>query len=118
MNNTFKMNELMDFYDALLSERQRRVLTLYHLEDLSLMEIAELMEISKQAVSQHLKKGEEKLMEFEERLGLRDKFFQQTEKQQKILSSLTAFASGLKGEDGKALMDLLEEWKQEGYFDF
>ena len=54
-----------DAYGALLTETQREICELYFLCDLSLSEIAEQKEISKQAVSDALKKSRE-LMDFYE----------------------------------------------------
>ena len=50
---------LMDFYGALLSERQQQIVTLYHEENCSLQEISE--ELEKMAQQYGMEK--EKLME-------------------------------------------------------
>ncbi len=60
-----KYLQLWDAYGALLTETQREICELYFLCDLSLSEIAEQKEISKQAVSDALKKSRE-LMDFYE----------------------------------------------------
>ena len=65
---------LYDFYGALLTERQRGVLELYHEENLSLAEIAAEMGISRQGVHDALKKAERALKEYEAKLGLVEKF--------------------------------------------
>lgn len=70
MKKTFRINNLLDFYETLLSERQRIVMEMYYREDYSLNEIAENLDISKQAVSDNLKRGVKKLEEFEENLSL------------------------------------------------
>lgn len=61
---------LYDFYGQLLSKRQQEVMALYHEENLSLSEIAEEFGISRQAVHDTLKKAEQALGEYEEKLGL------------------------------------------------
>lgn len=61
---------LYDFYGQLLSKRQREVMALYHEENLSLSEIAEEFEISRQAVHDTLKKAEQALGDYESKLGL------------------------------------------------
>lgn len=61
---------LLDFYGEVLSQRTRDLLAAYYGDDLSLAEIAEGAEISRQGVRHVLKKGEEELFFLEERLGL------------------------------------------------
>ncbi|MBR4172857.1 MAG: DNA-binding protein [Clostridia bacterium] len=65
---------LLDFYGELLTEKQQKALELYYNEDLSLAEIAEEMQVSRQGVRAFIKNGEEHLYEFEEKLGLKKRF--------------------------------------------
>ena len=64
---------LLDFYGEVLSERQQSVLSLYYHEDLSLAEIATEIGISRQGVRDIIKKTEEELFFYEEKLGLAKK---------------------------------------------
>jgi len=61
---------LLDWYGALLSERQRTLLDLYYNQDLSLSEIAAEVGISRQGVRDGIKKAEEELFFFERQLHL------------------------------------------------
>ncbi|MNW00617.1 putative DNA-binding protein [compost metagenome] len=61
---------LVDFYEPLLTEKQRTFLKLYVHDDFSLGEIAENFEISRQAVYEHIKRAEQSLVEYEDKLGL------------------------------------------------
>lgn len=65
---------LLDFYGELLTGKQKRALELYYNEDLSLAEIAEEMQVSRQGVRAFIKQGEAHLAEFEEKLGLSERF--------------------------------------------
>ncbi len=65
---------LLDFYGEVLSERRRDALDFYYNDDMSLSEIAEEMGISRQGVRDLIKKAEEELAFFEEKLGLARKF--------------------------------------------
>ena len=65
---------LLDFYGEILSERKRSVLEFYYNDDLSLSEIADEIGISRQGVRDCIKKGEEELLFFEEKLGLARRF--------------------------------------------
>ena len=64
---------LFDYYGALLSDKQRDCYDLYYNEDLSLSEIAELKEISRQGVWDAIRHAEAKLLEFENKTGLVEK---------------------------------------------
>ncbi len=61
---------LYDFYGALLPEKQREFLHLYHEENYSLAEIAELYGLSRQAVYDAVRKAQNKLGVYEDKLGL------------------------------------------------
>lgn len=68
--DSFEISVLYDFYGPLLSDKQRRFTELYHNENCSLTEIAESEGVSKQAVSEGLKRAEKALVNYEEKLGL------------------------------------------------
>lgn len=68
--NLDKMSLLYDYYGGLLNERQSEVYKLYHEDNYSLTEIAGEYGISKQAVSNILKKSRALLLGYEKNLGL------------------------------------------------
>lgn len=61
---------LLDLYGSLLTDRTREVLDLYLAEDLSLTEIAENLQISRQGVHDTITRGLAALHDFESRLEL------------------------------------------------
>ena len=65
---------LLDFYGDVLSERKRTVLDYYYNDDLSLAEVAQEIGISRQGVRELIKKAEEELRFYEEKLGLAARF--------------------------------------------
>ena len=65
--------ELFDEYQLLLTEKQQRVFTLHFHEDFSFSEIAADFNITKQAVSDALKKSCEQLEQLEQKLHLVEK---------------------------------------------
>ncbi|MGD8190170.1 putative DNA-binding protein [Brevibacillus ginsengisoli] len=79
LEKTNQVNLLFDFYAMLLKGKQREYLELYYLDDLSLGEIAEMHEVSRQAVYDHVKRAEKQLYEYEEKLGLARKHEQRQE---------------------------------------
>jgi len=74
LEKTTRINYLFDFYQALLTPKQRSYMSLYYLDDLSLGEIADEYEVSRQAVYDNIKRTEAMLEEYEEKLQLFQKF--------------------------------------------
>ena len=74
MSKNLNLSVLIDFYGDILTEKQKNVMELYYNEDLSLAEIAELEKISRQGVRDSIKRGEETILELEEKLGMVQKF--------------------------------------------
>jgi len=64
------VNLLFDFYGRLLTDRQRSFVELYYCQNLSLGEIAEEYSVTRQAVHDTLKRAEQQLFSYEEKLGL------------------------------------------------
>lgn len=80
MDKIIMMTLLYDFYGPLLTERQQRFIELYYGNDYSLGEIAENHGVSRQAVHDTLKRAENILANYENKLGLMDKFLAQRNK--------------------------------------
>ncbi|MFD0049278.1 putative DNA-binding protein [Actinomycetes bacterium NPDC127524] len=74
LEKTTRVNYLFDFYQSLLTEKQKSYMSLYYLDDYSLGEIAEEYEISRQAVYDNIKRTEAMLEEYEAKLLLFQKF--------------------------------------------
>jgi hypothetical protein len=71
---TERMNMLLDFYENLLTEKQRDIMKLYYREDLSLQEIAEFNSTSRSAVHDLLKRCEKILEDYDDKLQLVKKY--------------------------------------------
>ncbi|ANB56872.1 sigma-70, region 4 family protein [Anoxybacillus sp. B7M1] len=84
LEKTTRMNYLYDFYQSLLTPKQRSYMSLYYLDDYSLGEIAEEYEVSRQAVYDNIKRTEAMLEEYEEKLLL----FQKFQDRQKLIKQL------------------------------
>ena len=65
---------LLDFYGDMLTDTQREVVDAYYNEDLSLAEIAQDRDITRQGVRDAIKRAEQQLLEMEDRLGLARRF--------------------------------------------
>ena len=88
MDKNVKVSMLLDIYGKLLTEKQYFLLDDYYNQDLSLSEIAENEGITRQAVRDNLKKGENKLFEYEEKLGFMKKTLMQEDTIGAILSEI------------------------------
>lgn len=84
ISDVFEINMLMDFYKNLLSVKQKKVLSMYYEYDYSLTEIADDLNISKQAVSNNIKRAELRLRFFEKNLKLVEKFMEKKENDKKL----------------------------------
>lgn len=73
---------LFDFYQDLLTDKQRDLLKEYYLENFSLGELSEQYQISRQSVFDTIKKAEQKLIDYENKLHL---FAKHQEEQQVLL---------------------------------
>ena len=73
MQDIVRTGLLFDFYEKLLTDKQRTVLSFYLNDDFSLAEISEKISISRQAVHDIIKRTTHKLEDFEKKLGLYDK---------------------------------------------
>jgi len=89
MDKKVEVSMLCDLYGKLLTEKQFEFINDYYNNDLSLSEIAENNNITRQAVRDIIKKGERKLFEYEEKLLFMKKTITQEQKIQAILSELT-----------------------------
>lgn len=78
------LSMLYDFYGALLKENNRRIFEAYIQEDYSISEIAEEMEISRQAVHDAVKRITKQLKGYEEKLGLLERFEQQRDEMKRL----------------------------------
>lgn len=84
VEDNVKLGKLLDLYGKLLSKGQQEILSYYLNDDLTLSEIGENLNISRQAVKDSLTKGEEKLLAMEEELG----FLKRVENYEKQLAFL------------------------------
>ena len=80
----YKISILLDFYGNILTDKQRDAIDLYYNEDLSLSEIADHVGITRQGVRDAIKRGEEILLEMEEKLGFAEKSEQHRKAFEKI----------------------------------
>lgn len=90
VENSIKISILLEIYGKLLTEKQYDLLNDYYNNDLSLAEIAQNENITRQAVRDNLKKGEKRLFNYEEKLGIMRKIKMQEEQIANILSRINS----------------------------
>ncbi len=76
MSKNLNVAVLLDFYGNMLTDKQRDAIDLYYNQDLSLSEIAEHQEITRQGVRDSIKRGEVYLFELEDKLHLFDQYIE------------------------------------------
>ena len=105
-----ELSLLLQTYGKLLTKVQYDFLDDYYNSDLSLSEIAENRNITRQAARDNIKKGENKLFEFEEKLGLMQRTLKQERRISEILSEITTIQTQYSDEQ---IAEMLEHIKNE-----
>lgn len=100
---TLRMNYLFDFYQSLLTNKQKNYLELFYLQDYSLSEIADTFEVSRQAVYDNIRRTGDLVEDYETKLGLYKRFEQRRDIYNQMKQSLD------KPELLKQYIDQLEE---------
>ncbi|WP_128894269.1 YlxM family DNA-binding protein [Longirhabdus pacifica] len=102
-----RINILFSFYEFLLTEKQQYVLQLYFHEDFSLAEIAEHMQISRQAVFEHIKRAEQVLDTYEQKLQL----LKQHEEKLQHIAQIEALIANWEENNKDVILNKLEQLK-------
>ena len=82
LEKTKLMIDLLDLYGLLLTDNQLEIMQCYYMDDLSLSEIGENLNITRSAVYDAIKKSTKLLLSYEEKLKLLEK----EEKLKKIIN--------------------------------
>ena len=100
---------LKDFYGPLLTSRQQEVIHLYYEDDWSLAEIAQSFEVSRQAVHDLLRRSEAALEDYEQRLGLVEKFLSNRTRCRQLYALLSGDVDRDKLDRALTLLEDLDE---------
>ena len=84
--------QLFDIYGPLLTEKQRRCLEMHLLEDFSMSDIGESLQVSRQAVYDILHRSEQTMTEYEDKLGLAQRLTKQRQELTEIYDELQVLA--------------------------
>lgn len=88
IEKVLRIGVLLDFYGGLLTEKQKYCMELHFLSDFSLAEIADELNVSRQAVHDILKRAEQILLEYEHKLHLVERHQEEQSIIKKIYISL------------------------------
>lgn len=102
---------LLEAYGSMLTEKQQSVMELYYWEDLSLGEISQGQGITRQAVRDSIKRSEQILNGFEEKLGLAEKIMRCKE----IYSEISDTAKTLADEHDCDGLDKITQLAKTGF---
>ena len=105
-----EISMLLQLYGNMLTNIQKQSIDDYYNNDLSLTEIAENQNITRQSVRDFIKKGEKKLFEYEEKLNFMKRMLEQEEKIEKVLEELTQIEKNYTDEQ---VSKILEHVKKE-----
>jgi predicted DNA-binding protein YlxM (UPF0122 family) len=104
---------LFDCYQSLLTDKQRQMMDLYYNQDLTLAEIAEELQISRQGVYDHLKRTVHILEQYEDKMMLLETF----QRQSRLITRLKQLAANLESQlaenpDMEGALDQVKQMKE------
>ena len=89
-----RLAALYDIYGALIKESQREIFEEYVLDNLSLAEIANTRDITRQGVYDIIKRTQKKLKGYEDKLGLLKKSIETDERLERLEAVIDGIGSG------------------------
>ena len=110
MDKKIEISMLCQIYGKLLTEKQFDYINDYYNNDLSLSELAENYNITRQAARDNIKKGENKLFEYEEKLQIMKTTQRNEKKIEDILEQITKIQTNY---SDKQIAKILENVKKQ-----
>ena len=106
--DSYEMILLIDFYGQLLTENQLTCLDMHYNNDMSLAEIADELDISRQGVFDFIKRGRSSLEKYEEQLGLVKRFRETKDKLEGMQNDLMYIDQSALDDETKRIVRRLE----------
>ena len=108
MERRWWMSFLNDLYGDLLTEKQRHFFRLHYEEDLSFGEIASQHDVSRPAVHSAVKRAEELLLKYENKLGFASRLVKERKTLQALDDILKQLDGTLEADERRMLKKALE----------
>ena len=102
MDDFIYKSVLYDYYNGLLTDKQREIYAMYYHNDMSLSEIAQNMQTTPQAVSDMLKRVDKLLFKYEDNLKL-------AHNRTVIKEKLELAVALIRGAEAKRIKEILDE---------
>lgn len=109
MEDRFLLSNLLDYYGNLLTDKQKYIMNVYFNDDLSLSEISELTNTSRQAVYDIIKRCTKLLKDYDNILKLLEKDNELKFVKTTILEKIDTLQSAL---DGRTIIENIEDIKK------
>jgi len=110
MEERIKISMLLDLYEGLLTDKQNNIMDLYFNDDLSLAEISEITNTSRQAVFDTIKRCEKALLNYDSKLMLFSRNEKLKQIKDAILSKLADINENTKNDEISFLKKEIEKY--------
>lgn len=115
MEKNLEISLLFDFYGQMLTSTQQEAVNLYYNDDLSLLEVAQILSMTRQGVRDALNRAKKSLYTFEENLKLCERFSKTQQGLEDIIVKAQKLSELTNDEKIQSLSDEIQKTAQSLY---